>query len=58
MRLPKAPSWSAVFLFGAAWNAIIERSWWATCLCLAVVVILPALDRLDRHLFGPARVRR
>lgn len=55
MRIPKAPSWRAVFLFGAIYNAIIARCWWAVAFCLAVAVILPYLAKLDRHLFGDVR---
>jgi hypothetical protein len=37
--LPRAPSYTLTALFGAAYNAIVERSWWGTgfCLCLAAV---------------------
>ncbi len=52
MRIPKAPPWRAVFLFGAVYNALIEQCWWAVALCLLVTVSLPALDRLDRRLLG------
>ncbi len=52
MKIPKAPSWRAVFLFGAAYNALVEQCWWAAALCLVVSVALPALDRLDRRLLG------
>ncbi len=38
-RIPKAPSWSQVFLFGAAWNLLINFSLWATGLCLLVGVL-------------------
>lgn len=34
MRIPRAPSYMTVFLFGAVWNAVIERSLWATGFCL------------------------
>ena len=52
MRIPKAPSWRAVFLFGAVYNAVVERCWWAVALCSLIVLIIPALDRLDRRLLG------
>jgi len=51
-KLPKAPPWSVVFLFGAAYNAVIERCWWATLVCLGVLLLLPTLDRIDRKIFG------
>ncbi len=51
-KLPKAPSWTAVFLFGAVWNALIEQCWWAVVVCLVVVLLLPTLDRWDRALFS------
>jgi hypothetical protein len=38
--IPAAPSWSVIFLFGALWNAVIERSVWASLSCGAVAVAL------------------
>lgn len=51
-KLPKAPSWAAVFLFGALYNTIAVQCWWAAAVCLGVLAILPLLSRLDRKLFS------
>jgi hypothetical protein len=45
MRIPKAPTWTFVFLFGAAWNAVVERSWWAATLCLVVAFVTDLVGR-------------
>jgi len=50
-KIPNAPSWRFVFLFGAAWNAVVARCLWAVVLCIVIAALLPALDRLDRALF-------
>ena len=50
-KLPKSPSWTMVFMFGAAWNALVEQCWWAVLFCLVVLISLPALGRADRQLF-------
>lgn len=42
--LPRAPSYTLVALFGAGYNAVVERSWRATVFCLA----LAAAFRLGR----------
>jgi len=42
---PRVPSYRTIFLFGAAWNAIVERSLWATAFCLACA--------LAAHLWEP-----
>jgi len=34
--LPRAPSYALTCLFGAAWNAIIVQSLWATVFCVAL----------------------
>ena len=41
-----------MFLFGAVYNAAVEQCWWAVGLCLAVALVIPALDRLDRKFLG------
>lgn len=40
MSIPKAPGYGIVFTFGAAWNALVERSLWATVLCGGVALII------------------
>lgn len=45
-------TWTKVFMFGAAYNAIIEQSVMLTLLCLGVVALLPTLDKLDRRYLG------
>jgi hypothetical protein len=37
--LPPAPSYVFVALFGAAYNAVIVRSWWGTAFCLGLAVV-------------------
>lgn len=52
MRIPRAPSYKTVFLFGAGYNTIVEQCWWAVALCLGMAFIgLPLLDRLGRATF-------
>jgi hypothetical protein len=34
MQIPRAPTWPVVFLFGAGWNAVVEKCLWATIVCL------------------------
>jgi len=52
IKIPKAPSWTVVCLFGAVWNAVVERSWWASLVCVGLALALPFIDRLDRKLLG------
>jgi len=40
--LPPAPSYTAIAIFGAAYNAIVERSLWATAFCLGLAVMFRA----------------
>jgi hypothetical protein len=53
MRIPKAPSWQVVFLFAACWNSIVERSWWATGVCLALYFLVPVVRRIDNAFSDP-----
>jgi len=57
-KIPNAPSWGTVFLFGAVWNAVITHCWWAVAFCLGVYVLLPALDVADRRFFRYVLVER
>lgn len=50
-KLPKAPPTWVVCLFGAAWNATIERSLWATLFCLALIPAFQFLGWLDHKIF-------
>jgi hypothetical protein len=50
--LPRAPSYTFVAMFGVAYNAIVERSWWATGFCLG----LAAAFRIGRWLQANRRV--
>jgi hypothetical protein len=38
MRIPPAPGWPVVFAFGLLWNAVIERSLWASGFCLTLLL--------------------
>lgn len=51
-KLPKAPPTWAVCLFGAAWNAVLEHSLWATAFCLGLIPVLQLLKWLDRKVLG------
>lgn len=55
MKIPKAPSYRTVFLFGAAWNGIIERSTWATLACLGVALIITGVSWIESRLAGIGR---
>jgi integral membrane sensor domain MASE1 len=37
--LPPAPSYAFIAVMGAAYNAIVERSWWATLFCLGLASV-------------------
>jgi len=52
-RFPHPPSWIAVFLFAAAWNALVEQSWWGAlfCLALALIPMSKILGAIDRRIF-------
>ncbi len=47
-RIPSAPSWGVVFFFGALYNALWVRCWWAAGLCLAVTIALQLWSRYNR----------
>lgn len=42
--MTRAPSWTVVFLLGALWNALIERSLWATAFCIACAAWMALFD--------------
>ena len=43
MRVPKAPSWNVVFLFGGFWNAVVEQSWIGVAICAGIWLFLALL---------------
>lgn len=47
MRIPPAPGWPVVFAFGLIWNAVIERSLWASGLCLTLLFGSLLVQRLS-----------
>ena len=44
MKIPNAPSWGSVFIFGAVANAV-QQCWWGVgvCLTLTLLAFLPRL---------------
>jgi hypothetical protein len=48
MKIPPAPGWESVFLFGAVWNGVINRSVWAALVCAVVAVVIYVLKQVPR----------
>lgn len=46
MKIPKAPGYTSVFLFGAAWNSLVERSLGASLFCLGAAFIFYVCKKL------------
>jgi hypothetical protein len=47
MRIPNAPPYSVVFLFGATWNAVVERCPWAAITCLTVAGLFAIVEKFE-----------
>jgi len=51
MKVPRAPGYEYVFLFGAIWNGLIERGrdgYTTGALCMGVSIVIALSKRMER----------
>lgn len=44
-KIPDAPGWNKVCLFGAVWNAVVNQSLFGVLFCLGLSGLIYALDK-------------
>lgn len=49
MKIPSAPSYKFVFLFGAVYNLLIEKCIWATIFCMMCWLLILVTERVIEH---------
>lgn len=44
-KIPNAPSWSTVFLFGILWNTVVVQCNWAAIGCTIACILLRLINK-------------
>jgi hypothetical protein len=56
-KLPKAPTFQHVFIFGALYNTLITHCWWAAVLCGVLAILCPVFNKIDDEVVKVLRSR-